>query len=321
MKLSRRPAPICLLLLFLLSACGGSGPVGTTAAPGTTPATVDPASPAAGGGAGRGAPGASAGSATARPGATGGGGGGAGAPAPAPGSQSAGHATSGAGAPPGTNPDNGGLGSMSRAFLRPAPYGSIVVEAASVPGAAPSSAVENNLSSVLQKYSGKPVRHSDHGVPGKGSGGCWTLDELRAVATQQRTTHTGGGEASLFIAFLDGKYCDDANVLGLAFGASADVIFTQQVRALATPTISSDVFMESVTTHEVGHILGMVNIGYQSPVAHEDAAHPHHSTDQNSVMYYSIDQANLIQQFVSGPPTTFDSADEADLAGLRNGSL
>ena len=210
---------------------------------------------------------------------------------------------------------------MSRAFLRPAPYSRITLELASASGAEPSpqSGVEANLAAQLQKYSGKSVGHADHGFPGKGAGGCWSDADIAQVTGQQRQAHSGGTTAALFMGFLDGTYCANSNVLGLAYGASAVVIFTSQVHG--TATVPADKFLKSVTLHEVGHILGIVNIGYQSPVAHEDTANPHHSNNKNSVMYYAIEQGDLIQQFVSGPPLTFDSADEGDLAGLRNGTL
>ena len=37
-------------------------------------------------------------------------------------------------------------------------------------------------------------------------------------------------------------------------------------------------------------------------------------------MYYAIEQGNLLQQLATGPPQAYDSDDEADLAGLRNGT-
>ncbi len=120
--------------------------------------------------------------------------------------------------------------------------------------------------------------------------------------------------------FLDGSYCSDANVLGLAFGATSMLVFSAQVEKLATVTVGPDQFMKSVANHEIGHIFQLVNIGYQSRINHEDPSHPHHSSNSQSVMYWAIDQGNLIQQFVQGPPETFDSDDEADLAGLRDGT-
>ncbi|HEY8739542.1 MAG TPA: hypothetical protein VIN56_02985 [Candidatus Dormibacteraeota bacterium] len=209
---------------------------------------------------------------------------------------------------------------MSRAFLRPAPYSRVTVEADVAGNAAPSGAVTSNLLGVLGRESGKSIAQGGaHAFGGKG-GGCWSDPDIQQATSQQRRVHTGGSTAALYVMFLDGSYCPDANVLGLAYGASEMLIFTISVQSLATPTVHGDEFMKSVTIHELGHVLGMVNIGYQSTIDHEDAAHPHHSSNSNSVMYYAIDQGNLLQQFVSGPPQTYDASDEADLQGLRNGT-
>jgi hypothetical protein len=208
---------------------------------------------------------------------------------------------------------------MSRAFLRPAPYANITLEMDTASGAAPGPAVTDNLRAVFGRETGKPIGQAGHTFAGRG-GGCWADGDIAQATGAQRQVHTRGNTAALAVLFLDGTYCNDSNVLGLAYGASAMLIFTQSVQSLATPTVNGDVFMKSVTVHELGHILGLVNIGYHSNINHEDAAHPHHSSNKNSVMYYAIDQGNLIQSFVSGPPTTYDSSDEADLAGLRNGT-
>lgn len=209
---------------------------------------------------------------------------------------------------------------MARGFLRPAPYGRIAVEIDSAGDAAPSAAVVSNLTNTLGRESGKPVsQQGGHAFAGKGNG-CWSDQEVLASSRSQRRTHTSSGTAALFVMFLDGASCSSADYLGFAYGSTSMVIFTDRIRSLATPTVSADQFMKSVTTHELGHILGLVNIGYQSNINHEDGAHPHHSSNQASVMYWAIDQRNLVQQFVSGPPQNYDSNDEADLQGLRNGT-
>ena len=48
----------------------------------------------------------------------------------------------------------------------------------------------------------------------------------------------------------------------------------------------------SVLVHEVGHLLGLVNLVYQSPVDHEDH-HPGHSNNDESVMYWAIESADV----------------------------
>jgi hypothetical protein len=140
------------------------------------------------------------------------------------------------------------------------------------------------------------------------------------MATSGRVAHTGGDTAGLLFMFLDGTSCDGSGVLGLSFMAGSVAIFTAQVNSLATPTVSAAAFMQSVTTHELGHLCGLVNLVYKSKIDHEDPAHPGHSANNASVMYYAIDQGNLIQQFLQGPPLNFDGNDEADLQGLRDGT-
>jgi len=209
---------------------------------------------------------------------------------------------------------------MSRAFLQPSPYARVVVEMDSAPGAAPDASVVNNFMAVL----GGEARRSTtlaggHDIAGK-NGGCWTLDDVVGAANRERHVHTGNGAAALMVLFLDGHFCADANVLGAAFGASYMMVFTQVVAALGTPTVPGDRYLDAVTVHELGHILGLVNFGYHSRVDHEDPQNPHHSNNPNSVMYYAIDRANVVQRLATGPPQKYDASDEADLAGLRDGT-
>jgi len=226
---------------------------------------------------------------------------------------------------PTSNPDAGGLGSMSRGFLRPSPYPNINLEIDVAGAAGPSAAVVSNMVGVLERESGKSATQAGgHAIDGHGSG-CWNDSEIAAAASQ-RTTHTAGTTASMLALFLDGSYCSDSNnsiTLGLAggpLGATSLLVFSAQVENQATTTVGPDQFMKAVSIHELGHVLGLINIGYQSQINHEDPAHPHHSSNPGSVMYWEIERGNLIQQFVKGPPQSFDSDDEADLAGLRDGT-
>jgi hypothetical protein len=208
---------------------------------------------------------------------------------------------------------------MSRGFLRPSPYSNVNLEIDVAGAAAPSSAVVSDMVALLSRETGKAVGQAGgHGFAGHGTG-CWSDSDIVAAASR-RTTHTAGATASMLALFLDGSYCGDSNALGLAFGATSLLVFSTQVESLATVTVGPDQFMKSVANHEMGHILGLVNIGYQSHINHEDPNHPHHSSNSQSVMYWAIDQGNLIQQFVQGPPQRFDTNDEADLAGLRDGT-
>jgi hypothetical protein len=60
-----------------------------------------------------------------------------------------------------------------------------------------------------------------------------------------------------------------------------------------------------------------VNIGYRSRFNHEDPAHPNHSNNPGSVMYWAVEDISIRNVLRGGPPPDFDDADRADLAMLR----
>ena len=73
--------------------------------------------------------------------------------------------------------------------------------------------------------------------------------------------------------------------------------------------------------HEAGHLLGLVNLVYTSPIDHEDPDNPGHSSNEDSVMYWAIESTS-IGNFISGSiPDEFDDDDKFDLNGMADGSI
>ena len=70
-------------------------------------------------------------------------------------------------------------------------------------------------------------------------------------------------------------------MLGVAVDASTVALFGDSIDEaegpLGRPSVED--VENSVVIHEVGHLLGLVNLVYQSPVDHEDADHPGHSNN------------------------------------------
>ena len=73
--------------------------------------------------------------------------------------------------------------------------------------------------------------------------------------------------------------------------------------------------------HEFGHLLGLVNLVYQSPVDHEDPDHPGHSNNEDSVMYWAVESSDISNIFSGQLPDEFDQDDLDDLAGLKSGTI
>jgi hypothetical protein len=68
-------------------------------------------------------------------------------------------------------------------------------------------------------------------------------------------------------------------------------------------------------THEVGHILGLVNNGIPMQKAREDPDHRGHSSNPRSVMYWKVETGNIIDFLRNGNriPNEFDEDDKADM--------
>jgi hypothetical protein len=235
----------------------------------------------------------------------------------------------------GDDPDDGVLGSLSRGFFRPAPYTKVVVQIDVGGDAAPSTGVVNRITDVLHAQTGKPVALvNGPQFAGKGDG-CWTNDDIVAAARRNRKVHTEGSAIGLQVLFLDAHSCSDtvdqrtgqkSALLGLAFAASTFAIFGPETAAEARLGESPDAYVKAVTIHELGHVFGLVNLGYHSKIDHEDTqpGHEHHSKNSQSVMYWQIEQQGLVQRLTNpgstGPPQDFDADDRADMKGLGDGT-
>ena len=152
----------------------------------------------------------------------------------------------------------------------------------------------------------------------------WTADDLRAATAANRTTTTTDDRVSVHLLYVAGSHADEdgqTNAIGLAYSASTAALFPQRWQGVASLLGSARAIERAVLVHELGHLLGLVNIGYESDVDHEDPDHPGHSSNRGSVMFHAIETTLIGQVFDGPPPNTFDDADRSDLEGLRTGRL
>ena len=73
---------------------------------------------------------------------------------------------------------------------------------------------------------------------------------------------------------------------------------------------------DAVTMHEVGHLLGLVDLYLETGRA--DPEHPGHSRNTRSVMYWAVESNLVADLLTGGPPKDFDNDDLADLQSIRN---
>ncbi|MEX2537780.1 MAG: hypothetical protein WD646_03915 [Actinomycetota bacterium] len=218
--------------------------------------------------------------------------------------------------------DLGGTGRNAAVYLRGTRYTKLVLEINAAKGWGPDPQALNilraRIGGVLDKRDGieiPPVRTFESTKT------TYTMSDIAALENRYRTRFSGktGGTAVIHMLYLNGSA---SGFVGRAYHASSVVIMAQAASQGATALVSRAQIEGAVLVHEVGHLLRMVNNGYQSPRDHHDAEHPGHSKNKASVMYWAVEGGSVIADVFDGPPpNAFDADDLADLADLKSGRL
>ena len=225
---------------------------------------------------------------------------------------------SGAVEPTATDDGSGGPpGAFARTMLRPRPATTVVLERLQQPGAEPATSTMAFARETVGRVTAKTVVAPAAVALAGGGDGSWTADELRALADGSGRTPQGGGNAVVRMLFLRGTFEGSSKVLGVAVRGDVLAVFSDSVARASTPVLSGDTIEEAVLVHELGHLLGLVDLARDT--RRGDPEHPGHSTNERSVMYWAVESDLIGQLFAGPPPRDFDAADLADLEALRSG--
>ncbi|HUR25653.1 MAG TPA: hypothetical protein VM327_06540 [Candidatus Thermoplasmatota archaeon] len=224
----------------------------------------------------------------------------------------------------------GGAGPGPKDYVSADQYTKWVIEVDTVQGQEPPSGVldfvKGRLASVVSKPDGIEVLMDDT-LPARG--GTWSQKDLLDYSKAHFETATSGKTAAIHLVFVDGTY-DQGNVLGATFSRETSsgrvvetgpiMIFSKVIRDNCSPLsgcLGGDAaIFRAVLVHEFGHAIGLVDNGVEMQRGHEDSAHPGHSSNCDSVMYWEVETTGIFS-FLCGGRTTasteFDADDRADL--------
>lgn len=225
----------------------------------------------------------------------------------------------------------------SRDYLRSDGFGRLVLELDRVAGFEPRSAnvddVETRLAALVDKPQGVEVV-LDGTIASRGTDHRWTFAELQVLAAATDDLSVPAGTTKMHVLFVDGAYDSGPSggtVLGIAWAQQHLVVFKQTVEELCVaaslPALGNQVCQDAelvIWLHEIGHVLGLVDIGLPMITPHEDPQHPGHDSDPDCIMYWAYEGDGLITRVLddllqTGNTTlSFDANCLADVAAVRD---
>jgi len=206
-------------------------------------------------------------------------------------------------------------GSSGRDLLSSGSFKTLNIEIQYMTGFTPDAASLNNLVSFLNSLVNKPggIVISQKEIPA-GKKPSYTINDIATIEQKNRTTFNSANRLAVYILITDGTYTD-ASALGVAYRNTSLCLFGKTIFDNSGGLGQSDrTKLEStVSEHEFGHLLGLVDLGTAMVTNHKDAAHGNHCNDKDCLMYYDIETADFFGSLVTPDVPILDSQCLADL--------
>ncbi len=190
-------------------------------------------------------------------------------------------------------------------YIRNEGFLRLIVELDTVAGLSPRAGVTADVTDVLGDVVDKPNGISfvtdDTDVPSaddyNNGDGVWTFAELQDLANEQSSLELVNGEIAMLTMWVDGEY-EDANVLGVAWGQRFIAMFGERIaQTCNVPPIQAVLCRlaeATIWTHEIGHVIGLVDNGVPMVNDHRDAEHGRHDVSDESVMYWAYEGVGVM---------------------------
>jgi hypothetical protein len=211
-------------------------------------------------------------------------------------------------------------GDYADELLKAAPYARLLIEVNVMEGADPAPDAFDTLVQRIEMLCNKPdgvtVMLPDDVIPADpaaGSNPQYTLAQIKALEATWRDHYTEGDQAVLYFLYVDGHSdydTDEGKIVGYAYRGTSMAIFMGTVEG--QPLLSQPTLQKTVTVHEFGHEIGLVDDGTAMVTPHKDPDHGPHCDNSSCMMYWTNNSSAL--SLLTGDVADFDDHCLADIA-------
>jgi hypothetical protein len=207
------------------------------------------------------------------------------------------------------------VGASANEILASSKYTSLKIEIQYMTGFAPDPAAINHLQTVLAGLINKPggVSVVTKEIPAS-SNTTLSVNDVLNVEHNNRTAFTGSTEIALYVLYTNGNYTE-SNVLGIAYKNTSVTLFGKKIHdnSGGLGQASRTKLEATVLEHEIGHLLGLVDLGSGMQTAHKDGAHGNHCNNSSCLMYYASETSDILGFLITGNIPVLDANCKADL--------
>lgn len=207
------------------------------------------------------------------------------------------------------------VGASSRDFLTSSHFTSLVVEIQYVSGYAPDAAALNQLQQFLTTRLNKPggitITTKVISDPGEAT---LSLSRIREIEQQNRTLFNKDNQLSIYILYSNSDFTD-AGTLGIAYRNSSAALMGKKIHENSGGfgQVSRTKLEATVLEHEIGHLLGLVDLGAPMQSAHKDPTHGSHCSNTQCLMYYASETTDVFGFLSRNNAPSLDAGCLADL--------
>lgn len=208
------------------------------------------------------------------------------------------------------------VGAAGNDLLGSTRYKSLLIEIQYMPGYKPDQQAIDHLKSFLETFLNKKegITISMNQIDGISTAGLST-EEIRQTENRNRTAFSSASTIAVYTLYTNGQHAASSSTLGIAYRNTSIALMGKTIHdnSGGVEQVSRTKLEATVLEHEMGHLLGLVDLGSPMQTDHKDTENGNHCNTPNCLMYYASENTDMLGLLVTGNIPQLDANCKADL--------